>query len=150
MADGLADLDLQRLTAQRARRTTLAALAPRRPGEMRAAEPEPRLEARETSGAPFDGVYDGTFTSGTQTIGIRLALRRTGERVTGQYDYGAGLGRLDGLVVDGRLVFSWQEGNAKGRGELRPDPGGAITTVRRTAAPGPAAESSDRAVGTAR
>jgi hypothetical protein len=123
VADFLADRDLQRLIAQRARRTTLASLAPRRSGEQlgRTAPTQPDPASIQ----PFDGVYDGAFTSGSQRIDIRLSLRRNGDRVTGVYDYGAGAGRLDGLVVDGRLVFRWQEGKSSGRGTFSPEAGGA-------------------------
>ncbi|HVO14744.1 MAG TPA: hypothetical protein VMV26_05995 [Alphaproteobacteria bacterium] len=121
VADFEADRNLQRIIAERARRTTLASLAPRRPGEQLGREPE----ARPDSAEPFDGVYDGAFTVSNRSVDIRVVLRRTGERVVGHYDYGYGPGQIDGVVSGNRLTFSWQEGQYRGHGELAIEADGA-------------------------
>jgi hypothetical protein len=113
------DRDLQRVIAERARRTTLASLAPRRLGEQLGREPN------QASGQAFDGTYDGAFTAGARSLNIRMILRRVGDRVSGQYDYGTGPGQVDGLVVGDRLVFRWQEAGLTGGGELVMDADGA-------------------------
>jgi hypothetical protein len=123
VADFLADRDLQRLISQRARRATLASLAPRRPGEQIGQEPSQMPEP--AAAPPFEGTYDGTFTYGGRNIDIRVTMKRNDERVTGQYDYGGGPGRIDGLVVGDRLVFHWQEGNTSGRGAFATQAAGA-------------------------
>lgn len=116
LGDFLDDRDLQRLISQRAQRTTLASLAPRRPGELIGRDPGRRPDAAPL--LPFDGTYDGEVTIGSERLDIRSILSRNGERVTGEYTYGAGSGRFDGLVTGNRLVFRWREGNQTGRGEL--------------------------------
>lgn len=116
IGDFLDDRDLQRLIAQRARRTTTVSLVPRRPGELIGRDPDRRPDARAMR--PFDGTYDGEVTIGSDRLDIRSILSRNGERVTGEYTYGAGSGRIDGLVAGNRLVFRWQEGSQTGRGEL--------------------------------
>jgi hypothetical protein len=110
----LADPDQQRLMAIRGRSMTLAGLAPRRPGET--------MAAPMTSGAraaPFHGVFDGQMDDGTATLPTRAVLFRQGERVTGQYSFGAGQGEISGLVEGETLTFVWRTAMGTGRGVLR-------------------------------
>jgi len=114
----LADVDQQRLAAARGRAMTLAGLQPRRPGEMLAPE---RLSATR----PFDGTYDGEFTSGGGSIAIRVVLQRRGDTVTGRYSYGASEGEITGVVKDGVLHYTWREPGAQGRAVARATADGA-------------------------
>jgi hypothetical protein len=111
----LADPDQQRLMALRGRSMTLAGLAPRRPGETMAAAPPP-ASAR---GPLFHGVFDGQMDDGTASLPTRAVLFRRGERVTGQYSFGAGQGEISGLVEDETLTFVWRTAMGAGRGILR-------------------------------
>ena len=92
IADIVADPDLQRLIAQTSRRATLAALAPRRPGETLAAG------APATHAGEFSGTYDGTISGGGETFSVRMILNRDGARVGGFYNFGAGIGQLEGTI----------------------------------------------------
>src|SRR5262245_269848 len=110
----LADPDQQRLMAMRGRSMTLSGLAPRRPGETMAATAAPSGPSR-----PFQGTYDGEMHDGTAALPTRAALVRQGDRVTGQYSYGAGQGEINGLVQGDTLTFNWKSGERNGRGVLR-------------------------------
>lgn len=117
VADLAADTGLQRLIAQKSRLATLASLAPRRPGEML------------SSGVPaknindYAGTYDGTFSGGGQDFDVRIVLHRNGDRVSGFYSYGAGVGRLDGQVKGDIAYLDWRFGNEYGRVRLTADNG---------------------------
>jgi hypothetical protein len=110
----LADPDQQRLMARRGRTMTLAGLAPRRPGETMAAPPPPSGPAR-----PFHGVFDGEIDDGSGPLPIRAAFVRQGDRVTGQYSFGAGQGEIAGRVDGETLTFAWRTATERGRGMLR-------------------------------
>lgn len=112
----LADPDQQRLMAMRGRSMTLAGLAPRRPGETMAAAPATPGGA---PGPPFHGVYDGEIDDGTGRLPIRAVLHRQGDRVSGQYSFGAGQGQLDGLVEGTTLTYRWRTPASAGRGMVR-------------------------------
>lgn len=117
VADILAEGDMQRLISEIGRKTTLSALAPRRPDEALGLPADPRLTKGNL--APFHGVYDGEFTLRGEALEIRAILRRQGARVTGQYSYRVGAGSLLGRVEGDVLVFEWREGGTKGRGTFR-------------------------------
>ena len=112
VADIISDPDLQRLIAQTSRRTTLASLAPRRPGETLAAG------APAASAEAFSGTYDGTITGGGESFAVRMVLQRSGQRVRGMYSYGAGVGQLDGSVEGDTAYFQWISGGEFGRAHL--------------------------------
>ena len=111
----LADPDQQRLMARRGRNMTLAGLAPRRSGETMAAPPP----AAPAPSRPFHGVFDGEIDDGTAALPVRSALVRQGDRVTGQYSFGAGQGQISGRVEGETLSFAWQTATEKGHGVLR-------------------------------
>jgi hypothetical protein len=117
----LADPDQQRLMALRGRSMTLAGLAPRRPGETMAAPTPP---ARVPS-ALFHGVFDGEIDDGTARLPVRAVLSRQGDRVSGQYSFGAGQGHIDGLVDGETLTYRWRTATGTGQGVLRSSRDGA-------------------------
>jgi hypothetical protein len=96
-----------------------SALAPRRPGEP------PRSGAMRTGSAAatgiFQGRYSGHFTQQPDPaeIPVEVVLERNGDRVTGWYSFGLGIGRIDGKVAGGRLDFDWEWAGNTGRGVLR-------------------------------
>jgi hypothetical protein len=114
VAPVLADPDQQRLMGMRGRNMTLAGLAPRKPGETMAALPPAAGTAR-----PFHGVFDGEMHDGTAALATRAALVRQGDRVTGQYSFGAGQGEIAGVVEGDTLTFTWRTATDRGRGVLR-------------------------------
>jgi hypothetical protein len=117
----LADPDMQRLIDRIGRTTNLAMLAPRRRGEAVA----PVQPASTTTGAgPFDGAYKGEIALPDGSVAISTVLKRNGDRVTGEYFYGAGRGTLVGIIDGGVLVFEWKEAGEHGHGVFRPDADG--------------------------
>jgi hypothetical protein len=108
----MADPEIQQLLARRGRLTEPSALAPRRIGESLGAT------QTATTGAAFEGVFDGEVSEGGGAAAIRTILQRQGDQVSGQYSYGGGQGRLRGVVDGEAFLFSWQEGSAMGRGRL--------------------------------
>ena len=100
----------------------LAALAPRRPGELPSTTP--------TSDTPhgndidvFAGSYRGYFTQAPDQaeMPIELVLERSGERVDGWYAFGLGVGVIEGTVVGNRLYFEWEWADSYGKGVLYAD-----------------------------
>jgi hypothetical protein len=117
----LSDPDLQRLIDRIGRTTTLSMLAPRHAGEPVAlAQPS----GSATSAGPFNGVYKGEIGLPDGSVAISTVLKRQGDRVTGEYYYGAGRGTLVGIIDRYNLVFDWNEASEHGRGVFRPDPNG--------------------------
>lgn len=104
------DTELQRFSAAKARRTTLTMLAPRRPGQPAAPEPEAGVAQ------DFHGGFDGTISLPDGSLPIRTLLRRNGDRVSGEYYYGNGEGKLDGRIQGATLHFQWREGGLVGMG----------------------------------
>jgi hypothetical protein len=138
----LADPDQQRLMALRGRSMTLAGLAPRRPGETMAAP-----AARPAAPGPlFHGVFDGQMDDGSATLPLRAVLVRQQERVSGEYSFGAGQGRISGLVQGDTLTFLWRTAQGAGRGVLRSSPDG--STVEGTWGHGERTEGAGRWTGT--
>jgi hypothetical protein len=115
----------------------LAALAPRRPGEL------PRRWARsprESRAALFDGVYRGELVQflDPRPIAAEVFFVRRGDSVQGRYSFGLGLGTIKGTVVGRQLYFDWEWANNYGRGllEARDDGGFAGTWGYREARSG--------------
>jgi hypothetical protein len=117
----LSDPDLQRLIDRIGRTTTLAMLAPRRPGER---VPPVQPTSTAAGAGPFDGAYKGDIQLPDGSVAISTILKRNGDRVTGEYYYGAGRGTLIGIIDGGVLVFEWKEASEHGHGVFRPDPDG--------------------------
>jgi hypothetical protein len=110
----LGDPEVQALISNRGRSMTPAMLGPRRADELPGAG-----TAAATAGlAPFEGTYQGEMSDGTASLPINTVLRRNGNQVMGEYYYGAGAGRLVGLIQEHTFYFQWQEGNATGYGYL--------------------------------
>lgn len=116
VADMVADPDLQRLIAQTSRRATLASLAPRRPGEtLGSGDPTDRPE--EAAGG-FSGTYDGVITAAGVDFPVRALFTRSGDRLTGFYNFGAGVGQLDGIIEGDTAYLEWRSGPERGRARL--------------------------------
>jgi len=97
----------------------LAALAPRRPGEL------PRRKFESNPGTQenlFSGVYRGEFVQfgeAPEPMPIVLILERRGDHVTGRYSFGLGIGAItDGWVEDNQLYFDWEWAGNYGQGVL--------------------------------
>jgi peptidase M48-like protein len=115
----LGDTDMQQLIDRIGRTTTLAMLAPRHPGETVAP-----AQAVGANTGPFDGSFKGEIGLPDGSVAITTNLRSQGDRVTGEYFYGAGRGTLVGIVDKGTLYFEWTEASEHGKGALRADPDG--------------------------
>jgi hypothetical protein len=126
LADGIArigaDLDDRELRASIAltgRSTDETTLMPRR-GHLQMRVPLAATQAATT--LAFDGRFAGMASQdadpGSQ-FAIELILRRSGNRVTGQYSFGLGLGIIDGTVEGSTLQLHWRWGGREGVGILR-------------------------------
>ncbi len=115
----LADTDMQLLIDRIGRTTTLAMLAPRHRGE-----PVAPTQAAGAPAGPFAGVFKGEIGLPDGSVAITTNLNRQGDRVTGEYFYGAGRGTLVGIVDNGTLFFEWTEASEHGKGAFRADPDG--------------------------
>lgn len=105
----------------------LAALAPRRPGELPRRKIESKPGAQE---ALFSGVYRGEFVQfgeELEPMAIELILERRGSRVTGYYSFGLGFGTIDGTVEARRLYFDWEWAGNYGQGVLEGRDDGSFT-----------------------
>jgi hypothetical protein len=95
-------------------------LAPRRRGQL------PVLSSgRPTGAAPpiFSGTYVGRYSQridpGNSTP-VEIAFRRDGNRVTGVYSFGLGVGTIRvGTISGSRLDFEWQWGSHTGKGTFQ-------------------------------
>ena len=75
---------------------------------------------RDATGS-FNGLYRGSFSSGpeSQAVSISVLFKRKGSRVSGKYSYGAGRGKLHGVLKGDTLYFQWEEGPSFGKGVFR-------------------------------
>ena len=105
--------------------TGLESLAPCRIGSI-CLQP---FDDAET-GLPFDGTYFGSHTSlfRTSTGGfiedvreVRLTLKRNGDEVYGQFDFGLTVGTIQGVVDGDTLHVIWSWAGFGGRGVLTSD-----------------------------
>ena len=115
----LGDTDMQLLIDRIGRTTTLAMLAPRYRGEALAP-----AQAAGARAGPYDGVFKGEIGLPDGSIAITTSLKSQGDRVTGEYYYGAGRGKLVGIIDKGTLFFEWTEASEHGKGAFRADPDG--------------------------
>lgn len=101
--------------------TELAALSPRRAGEM----PKGAFaESASPSGQlPFQGRYIGRASQFSdpdrKSFPVETSLRRTGNRVRGEYTFGVGVGTIDGIVSGDTLTFDWKWAGNSGSGLLK-------------------------------
>jgi hypothetical protein len=106
----------------------LQALGPRRPGQLpnRAA-----LASAGTQSGIFNGTYRGMFTQQNDQTGgpipVEIQLERQGDRVTGRYSFGLGIGSIEGRVAGQRLRFNWTWAGNYGRGTLDATQDGGFT-----------------------
>jgi hypothetical protein len=112
---------------------TFIGLARRRlgtlPQKRTAAVAPPSIESVHMAPAMgFHGVYDGLVSEDGESEPVRTTLRRTGDRVEGEYRYGDGRGRIDGRVDGAVLRFEWREDDERGRGIMTLAPDGQTFT----------------------
>jgi Peptidase family M48 len=69
----------------------------------------------------FDGNYLGQWTDAKGTsLDFRMALRRQGQVVHGQYEFGMGVADLEGTITGDQLDYAWRWGNDYfGRGRIK-------------------------------
>jgi hypothetical protein len=81
----------------------------------------------------FQGAYEGKYLRRVPSDGgieeelldIRVNFQRSGEQVTGRFNFGLGEGLVHGLVRGDRLFFDWEWSEAFGRGTLEAREAGA-------------------------
>jgi hypothetical protein len=123
----LDDPDIRTGFVATGKRGNLAALAPRRPGELPRLPPETGPTNR---GILFDGLYRGTFAqhlNPKEDMAIELVLKRDGKKVRGTYSFGIGVGKIEGGVVDQRLYFEWEWAGNYGQGVFEATNDGSFT-----------------------
>lgn len=105
----------------------LAAMAPRRPGEL----PRRKLESKPgVQEALFSGVYRGElvqFGEEPKPMSIELILERRGDHVTGRYSFGLGFGTIEGDVEGKRLYYDWTWADNFGTGVFEDRGDGSFT-----------------------
>ena len=119
----LDDPDIRTGFAATGKAGDLAALAPRRPGEL------PRTagsSAPRGAALAFNGRYAGESTQqgDPRAFPIQVALERQGNRVSGQYSFGIGVGTIRGTVSGDTLDFDWEWAGNRGRGRFTSRDGG--------------------------
>lgn len=119
IATTLADPDMQSFLTGRGRKVSLTSLAPRRPGQMLGAPC-----GASAAPAAFSGLHSGELLVEGESFPVTLFLARDGERIIGQFDFGAGQGVLEGLIDGDSLVYRWGAGDESGRGRLDLTPDG--------------------------
>jgi hypothetical protein len=123
VADTLSNKDMQKLFQEEGLMTTPDMLAPRHTATYVVDK-----SAKKFEDIPYNGVYDGIFTSATipEGFAIRMVLRRkTDKDVIGDYSYAAAAGgTIRGSVSGNTLYFEWHEGGATGKGEFVTTNGG--------------------------
>ncbi len=68
----------------------------------------------------FDGSYVGQWADATAALDFRMTLRRQGQIVRGNYEFGMGVAELEGTVTGDQLDFAWRWGNDYlGRGRMK-------------------------------
>ncbi|HSS86402.1 MAG TPA: hypothetical protein VLL30_21815, partial [Reyranella sp.] len=68
----------------------------------------------------FDGSYVGQWADATAALDFRMTLRRQGQIVRGNYEFGMGAAELEGTVEGDQLDFAWRWGKDYfGRGKLK-------------------------------
>lgn len=97
----------------------LQALGPRRPGQL----PHRAVSAAtSTKTGVFNGTYRGVFTQENDRTGgpilVETQLERQGDRVTGRYSFGLGIGSIEGRVAGQHLRFTWTWAGNYGHGAL--------------------------------
>ena len=70
---------------------------------------------------PFNGEYSCQYTQivkgSEESLAITSVFKRSGDRVSGRYNFGLGDGTVDGVVMEGgKLCFNWSWGGTAGRG----------------------------------
>jgi hypothetical protein len=117
LGEMLDDEDIRKGFAATGKAGDLAALAPRRPGEL--LRPAKRGHDSATAQA-FDGHYRGQMVQYTQPepFPVEMQLQRHGDQVTGFYSFGLGVGNIQGDVRGRQLHFEWQWAGNYGRGVL--------------------------------
>jgi hypothetical protein len=121
LGDSIDDPEIREGFAATGLAANIAALAPRRPGEL------PRAGRADTSGSPGSTAFQGRFAGESsqfndpegRSFAIEVTFQRHGERVDGQYSFGLGIGRLTGKVIGDTLYFEWDWANNYGRGLLK-------------------------------
>ena len=79
----------------------------------------------------FHGSYAGDYVRRLpfeqETLNARVVFERHGDRVTGYFDFGIGVGTLEGRIRSETLYFDWAWGGTAGRGTFKDtDEGGAF------------------------
>jgi hypothetical protein len=68
----------------------------------------------------FDGFYVGQWADATAVFDVRMTLRRQGQIVRGEYEFGMGVAELEGTVTGDQLDYAWRWGKDYfGRGRLQ-------------------------------
>jgi hypothetical protein len=80
----------------------------------------PRAPPPGTVRQAFDGSYVGKWADATAALDFRMTLRRQGQIVRGNYEFGMGAAELEGTVTGDQLDFAWRWGNDYfGRGRMK-------------------------------
>jgi hypothetical protein len=113
------DPEIQEGILRLGRATEPTALGPRRQGELvvpgggGAASTAPADPARH-----YAGTFQGELGDASGSLSVLVRLERQGDRVSGIFSYGLGVGHLEGEVAEGQLHFVWRLGAERGQGRF--------------------------------
>ncbi|MGM1052691.1 MAG: hypothetical protein ACQEXO_09880 [Pseudomonadota bacterium] len=119
LATFMDDPEVQAGILRLGRATDPSALGPRRQGE--------RFMSGGIGAAPvasadlarhYVGTFRGELGDASASLPVLVQLERHGDRVSGAFSYGLGVGQLEGEVIEGRLHFVWSLGADRGQGRF--------------------------------
>jgi hypothetical protein len=110
----LGDPTVQRFAARIGLTVGPMDLAPRPKGHHLSAP----CNGRAASGLAYDGTLRGKFVGGRTEFNVDMVLAQDGEAVSGSFSYGNGVGRVNGIVKDGMLIYRWTLGSESGAGVI--------------------------------
>lgn len=120
LADMLDNPEVQAGIIATAKASDETMLAPRRPHEL------PRIAAAQPSSEggrrlAFDGAFLGKFdqVGEPQSFPVETVFERRGDKVTGRYSFGLGIGSIEGVVEGNTLHVRWTWSGNYGRATLR-------------------------------
>jgi hypothetical protein len=115
---------MQEFMRARALAVDINSIFPRKSGELPITE---QLYKKGIfSEQPFSGIYSGIHTrnlvdGGIEKLNATVVFYRNGNKVTGKFTFGVGVGEFSGIVQKNTLYYQWKWGDAKGMGKLFAD-----------------------------
>lgn len=118
LASFMDDPEVQEGILRLGRATDPAALGPRRRDELVMPAGSAARMAPGNAAHHYAGTFRGELGDASGSLPVLVWLERRGDRVSGGFSYGLGVGHLEGEVTEGRLHFVWRLGAERGQGRF--------------------------------